>query len=192
MHLNVAGSSVDAGMYHRAMLHYSRGLAVEEYAADTICRLVHLSQRICDWRAMEGVWPIARNVIPMEERLMGNQHPATRSRLSPMHALTLPLTAWDLVWLAVEHATALDGQRSASSRGLYRTERVSASFQPPGRLTTVEKTTDAMAQQSGPHRQQLRVGYVSADFKQHPVSSLLAPTLLACRRSCNHASPCVE
>jgi tetratricopeptide (TPR) repeat protein len=63
MHLNLASVLVDAARYDEAIWHYGRGLRYEPQAEDTLGRLVHLSQRVCDWRAVDRLWPHVRHLL---------------------------------------------------------------------------------------------------------------------------------
>ena len=63
MHLNIAGVLVDAGRYDDAIWHYGRGLAYAERREDTLGRVAHLNQRVCDWRAVDNLWPDAHRLL---------------------------------------------------------------------------------------------------------------------------------
>ena len=181
MHLNLASVLVDAGRYRDAIWHYFRGLAYETHAEDTLGRLIHLSQRVCDWHAVARLWPrVHRDLVT---RVQGSAHvqPAgQRPRLSPMHALTLPLSAAELLGLAKGHAAAIEAD--ATARHLI----VIHHRPTPTVLGTRPDLLPSEQYRSSPALQHLRVGFVSGDFKRHPVTILLAPALLACRSACAH------
>jgi len=119
-----------------------------------LTRLTHLSQRVCDWPSTAQFWTALRVLL----RRDCNRRPRLRRRpaLSPMHALTLPVSAQELLQLAAAHATALNAQARGTGMTLPRVFPVTVPV--------------------------LRVGFISADFRRHPVSILLAPALQLLRR----------
>ena len=98
---------VDAARYSEAIWHYRRGLRYAELADDTLGRLAHLQQRICDWPALERDAPELRAALARQLRRWRRPR-RRRPPLSPMHALTLPLSAGDLLLLAQLHAEAIE------------------------------------------------------------------------------------
>ena len=181
MHLNLASVLVDAGRYRDAIWHYFRGLAYATHAHDTLGRLIHLSQRVCDWHAVARLWPrVHRDLVTGVQRSAQVQPAGERPKLSPMHALTLPLSAPELLGLAKGHAAAIEAD--ATARHL-----IVINHRPtPTALGTLPDLLPSEQYRSSPASQQLRVGFVSGDFKRHPVTILLAPALLACRSACAH------
>ena len=187
MHLNLAGGLVDAGRYSDAIWHYERGLAHTEFAEDTLTRVVHLSQRVCDWRRVEFHWPRLRadqlrgaEPLVSSSSSSGGRRKKRKSRgstkkpsLSPMHALTLPFTASELYGLARRHAA---GFEAAASREATPTQSL------PSPSWWRGPQPSALLSRSS----RLRVGLMSADFKRHPVGILLAPALAMCKRYCKY------
>lgn len=187
MHLNLAGALVDAGRYDEAMWHYNRGLAYVPHEADTLSRLLHLSQRVCNWRAVDRLWRRARHALVTRALRASHRRPTgARPVLSPMHALTLPVTAAELLGLSIAHAAAIEAE--AASRRLGRHHpRI------PAPIAHTRYGGGARAgEAAGPSRRPspsatggvLRVGWLSSDFKRHPVTILLAPALAEMRTSC--------
>ena len=197
MHLNLAGALVDAGRYDEAIWHYDRGLAYVPHEADTLSRLLHLSQRVCDWRAVDRLWHRARHAL-VTRALRSSHRRSTGSRpvLSPMHALTLPLSADDLFGLSIAHAAAIEAEAAAGRLGRHH-PKVPAPLGYSGGRAALATEADAGRQARSPSsptshsshsssgvRGALRVGWISADFKRHPVTILLAPALALMRATC--------
>ena len=159
MHLNLAGALVDAARYDEAVAHYGAGLRYEPSRDDTLGRMVHLMQRTCDWRGVGTAWPALRASLRRGRAGDAGQRPP----LSPMHALTMPLDARDLLELSRAHAAAIAA--AAAAAGLPAAAAAAAA-----------------AASSPPPPPALHVGFLSSDFKQHPVSTLFAPALEALRR----------
>ena len=121
MHLNLAGALVDAARYDEAVAHYGAGLRYEPSRDDTLGRMVHLMQRTCDWRGVGAAWPALRASLRRGRAADAGQRPP----LSPMHALTMPLDARDLLELSRAHAAAIaaawareSSRRSRASSGI--------------------------------------------------------------------------
>lgn len=196
MHLNLASVLVDAARYDEAIWHYGRGLRYEPQAEDTLGRLVHLSQRVCDWRAVDRLWPHVRHLLTKLRRR--GQQQAQRPAISPMHALTLPLSASELLTLAQAHSAAIEAE-AATAHSLLGAppEAPSAGLLPP--ITSAMRAADrpetaasaaaaaavgAAAGSSHVRHGTLHIGLLSFDFKRHPVAILLARALAAVRRHC--------
>lgn len=168
MHLNVAGQLVDAAQYDEALHHYERGLAFATHADDTLARIIHLRQRVCDWRGLEASWPGVLHEV--RRALRRTARPPRRPVLPPMHAATLPLSPAELLGLAQAHAAGIATE--AHAVGLCGFERAV----PPLPLLPPPETGG-----SGDGGA-LRVGLLSSDVKRHPVSILLAEPLGWIRR----------
>lgn len=166
MHLNIASELVDASRYDEALWHYQHGLRFEAMADDTLGRLVHLHQRVCDWRAVDRLLPQLRHLVA--RALRASRRPVSRPALAPMHMLTLPFAASEMLGLARVHASALEAE--AHGAGLL-------SFIHPHRPLPLL-----------PPLGSLHIGLMSSDFKRHPVSILLAPVLSHLKRACPHLS----
>lgn len=159
MHLNLAGELVDASRYDEAVSHYQHGLRYEQMAEDTLGRLAHLQQRVCDWRGVELLLPRLRRLVTRV--LRSCRRPRRRPLLSPMHMLTLPFTADELLGVSRAHATAIYGETLDAGLPSFR------HLPPPLPLLAPGDGSVGM----------LHVGLMSGDFKRHPVSILLAPML---------------
>ena len=195
MHLNLAGSLVDAGRYSEAIWHYGRGLAYPPNEEDTLGRILHLSQRVCDWRAVDRFWSRAYQALVTRTVRVGHRRASgERPALSPMHALTLPLSAQELFALSVAHASAIEADVAARRFG-YRHPLVPLPLQPAAEEDRLATSVEVAARGEGRatrdrggglvrQRARLHVGWISADFKRHPVTILLAPALAAMRASC--------
>ena len=129
-----------------------------------------------------------------------------RPALSPMHALTLPLMACELHGLAVAHAAQAEAEVLARNLSFAphhgavdwrRPLRVAAGGErrvdPNGgdaggtmgvaRSARGAGADDARTARRRPHAA-LHVGFLSSDWKRHPVAILMAPTLDAMRSEC--------
>ena len=186
MHLNLAGVLVDAARYDEAVWHYAQGLKYKAHREDTLGRLVHLSQRVCNWRRVDWAWPSLRHDLSLVLRRAHRRAPGDRPALSPMHALTLPISASELSGLARAHATAVGADASAQHLFVHhaRVPPRLGSFIHDGSVRTdgIERSGGGIGSGvpgggAGRPRPQLRVGLMSSDFKRHPVTILLAPAL---------------
>lgn len=199
MHLNLASVLVDAARYDEAIWHYGRGLQYEPQAEDTLGRLVHLSQRVCDWRAVDRLWPHVRHLLTKLRRR--GQQQAQRPAISPMHALTWPLSASELLALAQAHSAAIEAEAATAHSLLGEPpEAPSAGLLPPTTSamraadrpeTAASAAAGAVGAASGVsagsshvRHGTLHIGLLSFDFKRHPVAILLARALAAVRRHC--------
>lgn len=172
MHLNLAGVLVDTARYDEARWHYERGLRYEIMQDDTLGRLAHLGQRVCDWRGVARAWPALRRSVALVQRQQGRgaSSPSMRPALSPMHALTLPLTAAEFVALSAAHTSAIASFVAMKRLGHAHPE-------PPlgllsGGVASCDNSSSGVS---------LHIGFVSSDFRQHPVAILLASALNAMR-----------
>ena len=182
MHLNLAGVLVDASRYDEAIWHYSHGLRYRPQFEDTLGRIVHLGQRACDWRTVDRYWPPTRHVVQRVTRRGHRQ--VARPALSPMHALTLPVSAEGLLALASAHAAAFEAAAAAATAdgrhgGQQHVLGGGGDGEPAG-----EAMARGAALDHGRDVGVLRVGLISSDFKRHPVTILLAPVLSRLRATC--------
>ena len=187
MHLNLAGVLVDASRYSEALWHYARGMQYAAQRDDTLGRMLHLSQRVCDWRAVDRLWPSAHFAL-VERTLRRSHHrsPGARPTFSPMHALTAPLSGSELLALSMAHAAAIEVD-AAARHIVHRHPRIPPPLQPWEETAVGDDDHTREQKESRPHqaaRASLHLGLISADFKRHPVAILLAPALAAVRSSC--------
>ena len=175
MHLNLAGVLVDAARYDEAVWHYAQGLKYKAHREDTLGRLVHLSQRVCNWRRVDWAWPSLRHDLSLVLRRAHRRAPGDRPALSPMHALTLPISASELSGLARAHATAVGADAAAQHlfvhpRACHRGWAPSFTMAASGPMALREAMV-ALAAASRvvvlDGRGRLRVGLMSSDFKRH-------------------------
>jgi len=152
MHLNLAGMLVDAARYDEAIAHYTAALPYAPLADDTHARLAHLQQRVCDWRGLAHSWPLVHAATRRAARQWRLPLSTRRPALPPMHALTLPLRAAEMLELARAHAAAIEAEAARASLGF---------------------THAALGALSRP----LHIGLLSSDFKRHPVGILLGPAV---------------
>ena len=150
MHLNVAGQLVDAARYDEAVRHYEHGLGYAAQVDDTLARIIHLRQRVCDWAGVHRAWPGVRQAL--HRALRRSSRPPRRPVLPPMHAATLSLSPAELLGLARAHAAAIEAEAAAAQLGFAHPLPPLPPFAGGG---------------EGGHV--LRVGLISSDVKRHPV-----------------------
>ena len=157
MHLNVAGQLVDAARYDEALRHYEHGLGYAAQADDTLARIIHLRQRVCDWAGVHRAWPSVRWAL--HRALRRSARPPRRPVLPPMHASTLTLSPAELIGLARAHAAAIEAEAAAAQLGFAHPLPPLPQFAGGGEGGRV-----------------LRVGLISSDVKRHPVRPAPRPS----------------
>eukprot|EP00322_Chrysochromulina_rotalis_P013838 CAMPEP_0115864850 /NCGR_PEP_ID=MMETSP0287-20121206/19415_1 /TAXON_ID=412157 /ORGANISM="Chrysochromulina rotalis, Strain UIO044" /LENGTH=690 /DNA_ID=CAMNT_0003319337 /DNA_START=42 /DNA_END=2114 /DNA_ORIENTATION=- len=183
MHLNLAAVLVDAARYDEAIWHYGRGVSYEPHAEDTLGRLVHLSQRVCNWRAVERIWPRILHVLYRVQRRgpRGMMRPA----ISPMHALTFPISAHQLLLLATVHSAVIEADVASRRQGFPRDLHISHQAIGGSAACGINDSRRSERRESRcTSRARFRIGIISFDFKRHPVAILMAPALAVIRQVC--------
>jgi protein O-GlcNAc transferase len=140
---NLGIAHQQAGDLNQAAFAYERAVALDPAAIEYLASAVHLRQQFCDWRGLEEA---AQAIIAWNDFHAESE----RTSLSPFTFLSLPLPT-----------SAAQQWRCA--------RRWTGGLQPPTahRYSTPPRAT------AEPTRSRLRIGYLSADFRDHPVGWLL-------------------
>ena len=145
-HANLASSYKDCGRHEESIVAYSRALALRPDFPDAFANYVHSLQCVCDWENRDLLF----------QRLFAETYAAISNNalptVQPFHAMAYP-TPPELV-VALSRAYAAHCLKNA----------LSASPLPPLRHPEAKPVGRG---------QRLKVGYVSSDFGNHPLSHLM-------------------
>eukprot|EP00668_Euglena_longa_P012277 GGOE01014716.1.p1 GENE.GGOE01014716.1~~GGOE01014716.1.p1 ORF type:complete len:768 (+),score=146.83 GGOE01014716.1:191-2305(+) len=146
---NLGGCFKDTNRVTEAIVAYRRALALVPKFSVALSNLVHCLTTICDWSARDAL--LTPMMDALRERIAAGD--VTLS-IQPHHALVYPLGDEDHVFIA--QAFAMGTERAAQ-----RLERVT-----PRRVSVPYAKWQ-------PEKERLRVGYMSSDFGNHPLSQLM-------------------
>lgn len=146
-HANAASAYKDAGRHDEAIIAYTRALGMRPDFPEAFSNLVHSMQCVCDWRGRPDA--LARLERDVRRDLAANKLPSVQ----PFHAMTYPFPAE----LALTISRRYAAHCSTVARRL------------PGAVETLPHP-EARPLLPG---ERLRVGYVSSDFGNHPLSHLM-------------------
>jgi protein O-GlcNAc transferase len=142
---NLGSSYKDAARHDAAIGAYRRALALRPDFPEAFANLVHSLQCVCEWAERPALF--ARLEGEVRRDLAAGRLPAVQ----PFHAMAYPFSA-DLA-LAISRAYAEQAALAAARLGLPPLPHPAPLPLGPGR--------------------RLRVGYVSSDFGNHPLSHLM-------------------
>ena len=140
---NLASAYKDAGHVEQAIEHYRRALELKPSSPDAFANLVHSLVFICDWSTREQ--DFRRLKALLRDQLA---EPTKLPSVQPFHALVYPLSCAEMLALARRYA-----QKAQSNAALAAA---------PALPHAARRAGD-----------RLRVGYVSSDFRDHPLSHLM-------------------
>jgi len=140
---NLAALLKDNGELEAAVTHYKSALALQPDHAEAFANLVHTQVQICDWEDREGQFAKLAQLTEMQ--LLKNEVGAVPS-VQPFHMLAYPMSLAELLHVATKYSA-----RCKSNVALVETH---FTFRPK------------------PKSVRLRIGYVSSDFGNHPLSHL--------------------
>jgi protein O-GlcNAc transferase len=143
---NVAAAYKDSGRHDAAITSYLRALQLKPDFPEAFANLVHSLQSVCDWRDREALF--GRLQADVEHALAKDELPCVQ----PFHAMSYPFPA-ELV-LDISRRYAKHYALSAAAL------KLGALPHPPRRPLI--------------RGERLRIGYVSSDFANHPLSHLMA------------------
>mgnify|MGYP001555641541 CR=1 FL=1 len=167
----------DEGNTSEAIACYRQSLALNPECLPALCQLVHQLQHLCTWDDLTPLIDQAIQSVAAEARNT-NQPP-----LSPFAFLTMPI------------ATSSEQQQRCAARwAAYNTRTVVKTDRTCWTIATDSLTSNAPTPESSgdngietrsaatPSR--IRVGYLSADFRAHPVAELIVELFEAHDRQC--------
>ncbi|KAI4378055.1 hypothetical protein MLD38_015595 [Melastoma candidum] len=147
-HANLASAYKDSGLFEAAIKSYRKALSLRPDFPEATCNLLHTLQSICDWDERES------NFTEVEAILRRQIKMSVLPSVQPFHAIAYPL----------DPMLALEISRKYAAHSNLVASRYSLppfSFPAPFPVKC----------QGGSGR--LRVGYVSSDFGNHPLSHLM-------------------
>lgn len=145
-HANLASAYKDAARHDVAITSYTRALQLRSDFPEAFANLIHSLQCVCDWNDR------AKMFSRLEQEVRRDLAAGRLPPVQPFHAMAYPFTA-DLA-LAISCRYADHCARTAAKLGVPKLSH------PP-----------ALPLRRG---ERLRVGYVSSDFGNHPLSHLMS------------------
>jgi protein O-GlcNAc transferase len=140
---NLASAYKDGARIDDAITCYRKALSLRPYFPDALSNMVHSLVTICDWRKYQDTFDELMGVV--EQQLAADE--ITLPCVQPFHAFIFPFT------LELLHAVTKRYARRAQ-------QQVQLLEMPPFRF------------RAHMPRERLRIGYVSSDFGNHPLSHL--------------------
>lgn len=144
-HANLASAYKDAARHDVAIASYRRALALRPDFPEAFANYVHSLQCVCDWTERPALF--ARLEQEVRRDLAAGRLPSVQ----PFHAMAYPFSAELALQISIRYAEHCS--LAASRLGLPGLPHPAALPLGPG--------------------QRLRVGYVSSDFGNHPLSHLM-------------------
>uniref|UniRef100_A0ACD5UQR7 Uncharacterized protein n=1 Tax=Avena sativa TaxID=4498 RepID=A0ACD5UQR7_AVESA len=147
-HANLASAYKDSGHQEAAIASYKQALCLRPDFPEVTCNLLHTLQSVCDWENRETMFHEVEDIIKRQIKM------SLLPSVQPFHAIAYPIDP--LLALEISRKYAVQCSLIASRFGL-------PPFVHPPRLPV---------RAEGKHGR-LRVGYVSSDFGNHPLSHLM-------------------
>jgi len=142
---NLGASCKDMAMHDEAVAAYRQALTLRRDFPEAFANMVHSMQCVCDWSDHEG------SFVRLSQVVWADLQRGALPAVQPFHAMAYPFAA-DLA-LAISKAYARFCENNAAQLGVPALPHPPALPLAPG--------------------QRLRVGYVSSDFGNHPLSHLM-------------------
>ncbi|KAF6166421.1 hypothetical protein GIB67_034972 [Kingdonia uniflora] len=147
-HANLASAYKDSGLVEAAIKSYRQALLLRPDFPEATCNLLHTLQCVCNWDERQNSFAEVEAIIRKQIKM------SVLPSVQPFHAIAYPINAnlaLDISCKYAAHCTIV-----ASRFGLL-------SFTHPPRIPVKSEG------QNG----RLRIGYVSSDFGNHPLSHLM-------------------
>uniref|UniRef100_A0A6U4E2X8 protein O-GlcNAc transferase n=1 Tax=Phaeomonas parva TaxID=124430 RepID=A0A6U4E2X8_9STRA len=141
---NLASAYKDGGRVEEAIVCYQQALKLNPASPDAFANLVHSLVFVCNWQTRDADFEQLRKLLTMQFD-MPNQLPSVQ----PFHTLVYPLTCAEMLEIAKRHAA-----RAAQAVQLLEMR--------PFRRRPPKKGVE-----------RIKIGYVSSDFGNHPLSHLM-------------------
>ncbi|CAH9125216.1 unnamed protein product [Cuscuta epithymum] len=148
-HANLASAYKDSGNVEAAIKSYRQALLLRPDFPEATCNLLHTLQCACDWNDREKMFVEVEGILRRQIKM------SVLPSVQPFHAIAYPLDP--LLALEISRKYAQHCSLIASRYSLP-----SFSHPPPFPLI-----------KGGGRNSRLRVGYVSSDFGNHPLSHLM-------------------
>ncbi|XP_064955858.1 probable UDP-N-acetylglucosamine--peptide N-acetylglucosaminyltransferase SEC [Musa acuminata AAA Group] len=147
-HANLASAYKDSGHVEEALRSYKQALLLRPDFPEATCNLLHTLQCVCDWDGRDSKFVEVEGIIKRQIKM------SVLPSVQPFHAIAYPIDP--LLALEISRKYAAHCSLIASRYGL-------PAFAHPPRMPVKSEG------RSG----RLRVGYVSSDFGNHPLSHLM-------------------
>ena len=151
---NLGNVQRELGKLDKAIASYERALVLNPNLHHALAHLVHQKQHICDWLGLSTQIAEIRRLVREEPS----------AQISPFAFLALP------------GATAQEQKQCAShwANHFYSNivEHASKNSMPAGRMDTSSQSIPNKANKKKP-KEKISIGYLSADFRLHPLAFLV-------------------
>lgn len=147
-HANLASAYKDSGHVEAAIKSYKQALMLRSDFPEATCNLLHTLQCVCDWEDRENKFAEIERIIKQQIKMQ------VLPSVQPFHAIAYP----------VDPLLALDISRQYAKHASLVASRFNL---PP----FTHPSAVPVKSEDGSGR--LRVGYVSSDFGNHPLSHLM-------------------
>ncbi|XP_038698226.1 probable UDP-N-acetylglucosamine--peptide N-acetylglucosaminyltransferase SEC isoform X2 [Tripterygium wilfordii] len=147
-HANLASAYKDSGYVEAAMKSYKQALHLRPDFPEATCNLLHTLQCVCSWEDRDNMFSEVEGIIRRQINM------SVLPSVQPFHAIAYP----------IDPLLALEISRKYAAHCSIIASRFALS--PFNHLASVP-----VKQEGGSER--LRVGYVSSDFGNHPLSHLM-------------------
>lgn len=147
-HANLASAYKDSGLVEAAIHSYKQALILRSDFPEATCNLLHTLQCVCDWDDRENMFLEIEDIIKRQIQMQ------VLPSVQPFHAIAYPiepLLALEISRKYAEHCSLISSRFNLQS------------FNHPPAI--------CVKSEGGSGR--LRVGYVSSDFGNHPLSHLM-------------------
>ncbi|KAG9446016.1 hypothetical protein H6P81_012144 [Aristolochia fimbriata] len=147
-HANLASAYKDSGLVEAAIKSYTQALLLRPDFPEATCNLLHTLQCVCNWDDRESKFAEVEGIIRRQIKM------SVLPSVQPFHAIAYPLDP--LLALEISRKYAAHCSLIASRYSL-------PPFNHPPRIPVKSERGSG----------RLRVGYVSSDFGNHPLSHLM-------------------
>lgn len=162
---NLASAYKDSGRIPEAVVCYRKALELKPHFPDAFSNLVHSLVLVCDWRSRRKDFEKLREILDeqIEKALATEDDDGTGETygkmvllpsVQPFHSLVYPMSLHQMQLLAKAYARR--AKLNVANLGAYR-----------------PVFTFPSALQMRPQHTRIRIGYVSSDFGNHPLSHLM-------------------
>jgi protein O-GlcNAc transferase len=145
---NLGGSYKDSARVVEAISAYRKALALRPHFPVAMANLVHCLTTVCDWPARDGMLKPLMDML--REKLRDDDY---SHAIQPHHALVYPLSNESQIFIAKTFADGVT--RMADS------------------MVLAAGGAPQMRYSKWAHGERLRIGYMSSDFGNHPLSQLM-------------------
>ncbi|VFQ64601.1 unnamed protein product [Cuscuta campestris] len=147
-HANLASAYKDSGNVEAAIKSYRQALMLRSDFPETTCNLLHALQCVCDWDNREQMFIEVEGILRMQIKT------SVLPSVQPFHAIAYPLDSMLALDISKKYAQYCSVIASRFSLPSFN-------HPPPKPI------------KGGSGKTRLRVGYVSSDFGNHPLSHLM-------------------